>query len=294
MLASVLIVEYRTKQYLPACLDAILASSLPDEEYEVIVVDNASPTPVADLWAAYPRVRFLTSRRNLGFAGGNALGLEHALGEHIVLLNPDAVVTPSWLGEILAPLEDPSVGVVGGKLLHPGTDVLQHAGGVLFDNALSTHLGRGERDFGQWDRTLDVDYVCGATISLSRRTIERVGSCHRATSPPTTRRPSSAYARARLGSEWCMHRARSPTITKGSRAALLKPMPTSSGSTRAACASCFGTTRHGTCSLASCPRSSRGSLDTARLPSEGSARAPTSQAGARRGTSPKARPPRAT
>lgn len=175
MLASVLIVEYRTKQYLPACLDAILASSLPDEEYEVIVVDNASPTPVADLWAAYPRVRFLTSRRNLGFAGGNALGLEHALGEHIVLLNPDAVVTPSWLGEILAPLEDPSVGVVGGKLLHPGTDVLQHAGGVLFDNALSTHLGRGERDFGQWDRTLDVDYVCGATISLSRRTIERVG-----------------------------------------------------------------------------------------------------------------------
>lgn len=175
MLASVIIVEYATRRFLPDCLAALEHSQLPRDAFEVLVVDNASPTPVADLAAEFPNVRFLTSRRNLGFAGGNALGLQHARGQHIALLNPDAVATPGWLGAVLAPLAEPSVGIVGSKLLHPGTEVLQHAGGVLHPNALSSHFGRGETDLGQWDRQRDVEYVCGAAIALSRAVIERVG-----------------------------------------------------------------------------------------------------------------------
>lgn len=175
MLASVIIVEYSTRQFLPSCLAAIERSSLPRDQFEVIVVDNASPTPVAGLSREFPGVRFLASRRNLGFAGGNALGLGHARGRHIALLNPDAIPESGWLAAVLAPLQSPDVGVVGSKLFYPGTDVLQHAGGVLHDNALSRHYGRGERDVGQWDRPMDVDYVCGAAIAVSRRVIDQVG-----------------------------------------------------------------------------------------------------------------------
>lgn len=170
-----IIVEYATRQFLPSCLAAIESSLLCRDDFEVIVVDNASPTPVSDLAAEFPRVRFLRSRRNLGFAGGNALGLEHARGRHIALLNPDAVATPGWLGAVLSPLGEPDVGIVGSKLLHPGTEILQHTGGVLHANALSSHFGRGETDLGQWDRRRDVEYVCGAAIALSRAVIERVG-----------------------------------------------------------------------------------------------------------------------
>jgi GT2 family glycosyltransferase len=173
--ASVLIVEYATRPFLGACLDALEKSALPRDQFEVIVVDNASPTPLTDFATRYRRVRFITSRRNLGFAGGNVLALGYATGDFVVLLNPDACPAPDWLPAILRPFADPKVGVVGSKILHPRSDVLQHAGGVLFPNGLSQHRGRGQHDAGQWDQASEVDYVCGAALAIRREVIERVG-----------------------------------------------------------------------------------------------------------------------
>jgi O-antigen biosynthesis protein len=172
---SVLIVEYASRALLPQCLAALESSSLSADEFEIIVLDNASPTPVADLALRFPRVRFLTSRRNLGFAGGNLLASHYARGEHLALINPDALASPDWLAKIIRPLSDPGVGVVGSKLLHLGTTVLQHAGGVLFPNGRSEHRGRGQHDVGQFDTAADVDYVCGAALAVSRRLIDAVG-----------------------------------------------------------------------------------------------------------------------
>jgi O-antigen biosynthesis protein len=173
--ASVLIVEYGTRELLPECLSALEASTMPRESFEIIVVDNASPTPVGDLAQRFSGVRFLTSRKNLGFAGGNLLGLSYARGELVALLNPDAVAAPDWLTEVLRPLSDPSVGVVGSKLLYPATEILQHAGGVLFANGRSEHRGRGQPDLGQFDEPCEVDYVCGAAIAMRRDVIDQVG-----------------------------------------------------------------------------------------------------------------------
>jgi GT2 family glycosyltransferase len=173
--ASVLIVEYNTRDYLADCLTSLENSELPRNEFEVIVVDNASPTPVDSLIEAYPRVRFLKSRRNLGFAGGNLLALSRARSSQLLLLNPDAVAHPAWLREMLSVLSRPDVGVVGCKILHPGTRVLQHAGGVLFANGRSEHLGRDQDDTGQFDEETEVEYVCGAAIGTRRDVIDAVG-----------------------------------------------------------------------------------------------------------------------
>lgn len=173
--ASVLIVEYASRGAVAGCLAALEASTLPRERFEVILVDNASPTPVADLAQRFPRVRVLTSNRNLGFAGGNQLALRHASGRHVVMLNPDTVPCPDWLPELLAPLDEPDIGIVGCKLLYPHSTVLQHAGGALSANALSRHIGRGELDRGQYDTLRDVEYVCGAAMAVRRDVIERVG-----------------------------------------------------------------------------------------------------------------------
>lgn len=175
--ASVLVVEYGTADLLPRCLDAILASELPADQFEVIVLDNDSPTPIDPATRArFPRVRWLEARRNLGFAGGCAAAFAHARGEVILSVNPDCEVRHDWLPAMLAPFaSDRRVGVVGGKLLEPGTSVLQHAGGRLFSNGRSEHLGAGELDTGQYDEVRDVDYVCGAAFAVSRRAIDDVG-----------------------------------------------------------------------------------------------------------------------
>ncbi|MGE0785865.1 MAG: glycosyltransferase family 2 protein [Sandaracinaceae bacterium] len=173
---SIVVVEFRTASYLEACLRALYASSLPREAYEVIVVDNASPTPVGDLRERFRAARWIHLRRNLGFAGASTVALGRARGDVIAGVNPDCTVDPGWLAAILRAFDaDPRVGVVGSKILYPGSDVLQHAGGVLFGNARSEHLGHGERDVGQHDAVRDVDYVCGAAFAVRRATVDEVG-----------------------------------------------------------------------------------------------------------------------
>lgn len=174
--ASILVVEYRTAEYLEGCLRALLASELPRDAFEIIVVDNASPTPVDHVRERVPQARWIHLRRNLGFAGGSALGLSRARGEIICGVNPDCRVSPSWLAEVLAAFDrDERVGVVGSKILHPGTTVLQHAGGRLFPNGRSEHLGANEPDRGQHDTERDCDYVCGAAFAVRRATVDEVG-----------------------------------------------------------------------------------------------------------------------
>ena len=174
---SIIIVEYATLEHLPDSLGAIFRSAVPDDLYEVIVLDNASPTPVTEaLRERFPRVRWLKARENLGFAGGCAAALEHARGEIVASVNPDCEVRPGWIGAVLAPFaRDPRVGVVGSKLLYPGTRVLQQVGGRIYSNGRSEHLGAGELDSGQHDVLRDVQYVCGAAFAVRRETIQDVG-----------------------------------------------------------------------------------------------------------------------
>jgi GT2 family glycosyltransferase len=174
-LASIIIVEYRTADYIGECLASLEASELARDRFEVIVVDNDSPTPIGHLRERFPHVRWVKSRRNLGFAGGCALGLERAGAPIVVTVNPDCVVSPDWLTRMLEAFEDPRAGVVGCKILYPGTRILQHAGGKVFANGRSEHRGRDEQDHGQYDQTREVDYVCGAAIAVRRATIDDVG-----------------------------------------------------------------------------------------------------------------------
>ena len=175
--ASIIVVEHGTARHLPGCLEALFSSELPPDHFEVIVLDNASPTPIeSGLRARFPHVRWLEARRNLGFAGGCGAAYRVARGVLIMSVNPDCEVHPGWIGSMLEPFaSDARVGVVGGKLLYPGGNVLQHAGGRLFSNGRSEHIGEGEVDAGQHDAIRDVDYVCGAGFAVRRSTIEEVG-----------------------------------------------------------------------------------------------------------------------
>jgi GT2 family glycosyltransferase len=172
---TVIVVEYATRPFLPRCLDSLRAQEVAPEQLEVIVVDNASPTPADDLVADYPWVRFLRSPKNLGFAGGCGLALPETRGAFIGIVNPDCVLHPSWVREVLAPMSDETIGIVGSKIYYPDSRILQHTGGILFANGRSEHRGRGEPDVGQYDVLEDQPYVTGAAMAIRREVLDRVG-----------------------------------------------------------------------------------------------------------------------
>jgi len=173
--ASLIVVNWNGAAFLDACLQALLSQVAPDDQ--VLVVDNHSTdASVALVRARFPQVALIDNARNLGYAGGANVGLRAARGDVLILLNPDVTAHAGWLAALKAACRDARVGVAGGKLLYPGGEIIQHAGGMIhFPMATADHYGYRQRDQGRWDRARDVDYVTGAALALRRDVLETVG-----------------------------------------------------------------------------------------------------------------------
>ena len=142
------------------------------------MVDNQSDDDsVAYVRRHFPRVNVIETGANLGYAGGNNVGLRATEAPFAVLLNPDVYVRPDWLARIIRPFHaDPRTGIVGCKLYYPDGQTLQHGGGYLTPpRALPGHFGIGERDVGQCDEQKEVDYVIGAALALRRQMLDDIG-----------------------------------------------------------------------------------------------------------------------
>lgn len=163
-----------------ALLDTIPA----DPTTEVIVVDNASTADEATvIEQRYPRVKVVRSHENLGFAGGNNLGIQAASGHYLLFINNDTLLPPQTEGHTLAPLiqrleSDPKIGAVCPKIRFAWDNrPIQFAGYTpLSTITMRNHsIGFGEDDHGQYDVPHPTPYAHGAAMMVKRETIERAG-----------------------------------------------------------------------------------------------------------------------
>jgi len=172
---SVIVVSYNSEKYLVKCISSILDSDcLP---HEIIVVDNASSdNSLKTIEKFQKNIQIIKSKTNLGFAGGNNLGINKSKGDIIVLINPDAYVTTSAISELVKPfLDDQKVMITGSKILYPDTNVIQSAGGIIQLNGLTNHIGYKENDESQYDTVKQVDYVTGAAMAIRRKFFKITG-----------------------------------------------------------------------------------------------------------------------
>jgi GT2 family glycosyltransferase len=150
--------------------------------YEIIVVDNASPDGAADSVAsACTGITLIRNDRNLGFAGGNNVGIRAALdrgAELILVLNNDTVVDPDMLGRLVkAAGASPRIGIVGAKILYadPPT-MIWYAGGTLHSpSATTSHHGIGRQDTGTFDQPGVCTFVTGCAMLVPAEVWRRVG-----------------------------------------------------------------------------------------------------------------------
>jgi GT2 family glycosyltransferase len=173
---SVIVVNYNAGELLDRCLDSLRTRSA-EPAAEVILVDNASTDGSAERAAGqHPDIVFIPAGTNLGFAGGVRRGVAEASGTILFLLNPDAEIYPDTLEKLVSGLgDDPRLAVAGCKIYDPDRSTLQHAGAVIHSSLITSHIGRGEPDQGQYDRPADVDYVTGAALALRREVWDELG-----------------------------------------------------------------------------------------------------------------------
>jgi GT2 family glycosyltransferase len=177
VLASVIIVNYNGCRFLEDCLRAVLDQEL-GEPFEVTLVDNGSTdNSVAYVRRAFPTVGVIEARRNLGFAGGNNLGIGAARGRYIVLLNNDTQVRAGWLKALVAAAEqNPGAGAIAAKLLFVDpANTIQNAGSLLLSDGSGADRGFREPDRGQYDTAEEVFGACGASVLYRRQMLEDVG-----------------------------------------------------------------------------------------------------------------------
>jgi len=123
--ASVIVLNYFGEKVIEKNINSLLSLNYPKDKYEIIVVDNASKDKsrsiLRRLAKKHPQIKLVFSAKNLGFAGGNNLGIKNAQGEYIILLNNDCVVDKNWLRNLIETAEkDKQIFAVGSKIyLYP-------------------------------------------------------------------------------------------------------------------------------------------------------------------------------
>lgn len=162
------------------CLESLRAAKTPG--LEILLVDNASREPVARAARArFPDLRILENGENLGYAGGNNVGIRDALAsgaDYVFVLNNDAVVTPDAIDELVRLLEnDSGVAAAGSRVMqYEDRDRIYGVLGTLtWRPALIRLEGLHAGDLEAFSRPRDGDFVPGCSILFRRRALEEIG-----------------------------------------------------------------------------------------------------------------------
>lgn len=187
---SIIIVSFNTRELTLEAIDSALRETT-RVEAEVIVVDNASADGSADAIAGrFPRVRLLRLEDNIGFGPANNLGAREAVGDHILLLNPDTVTLDHAIDTLVEfAREHPAHKVYGGRTLFADRSLNRasawgrptlwsmfcRASGL---GAVFKHSALFEPEsLGRWDRDTrrEVPIISGCFLLIDRTLWETLG-----------------------------------------------------------------------------------------------------------------------
>lgn len=167
-----------------ACLRSLEDLDYPN--YQIIIVDNASSDGSEDkLREAFPKIRIIQSGANLGYAGGNNIGIRHALAhgaDYIWILNNDTIIEPDALTHLVRRMQEkPDAGMCGSRLVYlHNRKIVQALGGGSYNKWVGTtrYVGAGNlanQPVASETVERQIDYIVGASILASRNFLEDIG-----------------------------------------------------------------------------------------------------------------------
>src|SRR5680860_124040 len=150
---------------------------------KIIVVDNGSEEKsIQKIRNEFPKLSIIQNESNLGFAGGNNIGIKYAFAnaaDYVLLLNNDTTVKKDFLTKLVETGEsEQKIGLLGSKIFfYSEQNRIWSAGGKInWLKNKGTHIGLDQIDKGQYDKTKEVDYLTGCCLLIKREVIERIGT----------------------------------------------------------------------------------------------------------------------
>jgi GT2 family glycosyltransferase len=174
-LISVVILNWNGNQVIETCLHSLEKQTY--RPIEIIVVDNASTDGSVDIVRqTFPRANVIVNDRNLGFGGGNNVGIRAARGRYIMMLNNDTRLDSACIEELKTSIEkDAAYGACASKILLEFEDNLIDAAGIVVcPDGLS--IGRGRLEKGdRYDEEAEVFFASDCACLYRREMLEDIG-----------------------------------------------------------------------------------------------------------------------
>lgn len=186
-LLSVVVVNWNAKEYLPKCLASIYKEGL---DIEVILVDNASTDgSEREARRLFPQIKFLQMGENRGYSAGCNAGIKSSRGEFIFILNPDTVVLPGALSQLIRfAKEHREAGIIGPQIIGFDGKIQMSCRrfpsyetglfrGTFLERIMPKSRTLSRYLMSSWDHSSPryVDWVSGAAMLLRRDFLREAG-----------------------------------------------------------------------------------------------------------------------
>ena len=174
-LVSIIILNYNAGDLLLNCVDSVFKSAY--SNFEVLVVDNLS-TDNSHITCKekFKKIQLIENKKNLGYCEGNNVGIRKANGEFIVILNPDTIVEPNWLDELISAYNKFGDGLYQPKHLSlTEKTIYMSAGNMLNIFGFGYAREKGKKDENQFNKIEEIGYASGTCLFTSSAVLKKIG-----------------------------------------------------------------------------------------------------------------------
>jgi len=173
-LVSIIILNYNAGKLLEECIDSIYKSNY--KNFEIIVVDNNSKdnSHIA-CNEKFSSINLIENKKNLGYCEGNNVGIRNSNGNFIVILNPDTIVDPNWIDELLLGYQKFGDGIYQPKFLTIDNEsIIQSTGNMIQLFGFGYSRNKGDQDEKQFNSIETVNYASGTCLFTSKQILTQL------------------------------------------------------------------------------------------------------------------------
>jgi len=172
---SIIILNYNSGDFLLKCVESVFKTQY--NNFEVLVVDNASiDNSHKKCKEKFNTIQLIENKKNLGYCEGNNKGIQNAKGDFLAILNPDTIVEPTWLAELITAYIKYGEGVYQPKILSLyDKHTLQSTGNMIHLFGFGFARDKGEVDNNQRNKEEQIGYASGTCLFTSKDVFKKVG-----------------------------------------------------------------------------------------------------------------------
>jgi len=174
-LVSIIILNYNAGDLLLNCLESIFKVRY--SNLEIIVVDNASKDQShTDAKKRFPEIRIIENKENLGYCEGNNVGIRQAMGDFIIILNPDTIITPDFITHLLDAYTNKGDALYQPKILSLyENNVIQSTGNMFHLFGFGFARDKGISNNNHRNELEQIGYASGTCLFTSKEVFKKIG-----------------------------------------------------------------------------------------------------------------------